>query len=82
MASSPLQGIELLDCAQSDPTQDITLAAQRCGYGDDLVMFEEELKKAAIAIGIHVDSFEGLKALARTNFQTGLNIAPGTTGLL
>jgi len=79
MASSPLQSIELLDCARSDPYQDRAIATQRCGYGDDQVMFEEELKKAAAAIGVDIQSFEDWQAIARTDFTAGVSVAPNNS---
>lgn len=60
MASSPLQGSELIDCAKANGSKGIELASQRCGYGEDLDTFERELRKAGDHIGIKIGSFQDL----------------------
>jgi hypothetical protein len=38
---SLLQGSELIDCAIANGSQGISVAAERCGYGDNLKGFEQ-----------------------------------------
>jgi len=45
-SSTPLKGLELVDCARANAKQGIETAAELCGYGDDLNTFSQELKQA------------------------------------
>jgi hypothetical protein len=80
--SAPLHGIELIDCAKANRKEGIAIAAQRSGYGDDLVAFEQELRKACEAIGVEI-SFHDLddtpSAMVK---EPGLEIAPETPNQL
>jgi hypothetical protein len=82
LMTSRLQGIELLNCANADLHQNMSEAAQRCGYGKDLVEFEEGLKEAARAIGIEIDGFDGLIAISsRASLRgEGIEVAPDSRG--
>ncbi len=61
MASpNPLQGLELIDCAKANSHEGIMLAAERCGYGNELDAFEQALKNAGEAIGVEIQSFNDL----------------------
>ncbi|MGA7955309.1 MAG: hypothetical protein WCA07_17495 [Gloeobacterales cyanobacterium] len=78
-SSSPLKGFELIDCASANGNQGITVAAQLCGYGDNLTWFELELKKAGDEIGIEVQGFDDLvKILRKKAPEQGIEIAPDT----
>jgi hypothetical protein len=59
-SSEPLQGIELIDCAKANVHEGAAIAAERCGYGNDLEMFEQQLEKAGKAIGVDIQSFNDL----------------------
>jgi hypothetical protein len=75
---APLQGLELIDCAKANRKEGMVVAAQRCGYNDDLVAFERELKKACEAIGVEV-SFQDLDDTPSVMVrEPGLEIAPDT----
>lgn len=76
----PLQGFELIDCAKANENKGITIAAQRCGYGDDLATFERELKKACEAIGVEIQNFDTLAnhTQAAKVEEAGIEIAPDT----
>jgi hypothetical protein len=57
-----LYGTDLIDCAKANSNQGIEVAAERCGYGNDLATFERELKKAGEHIGVEINSFGDLGA--------------------
>lgn len=59
-SSAPLRGTDLIDCAKANEDKGIELAAQRCGYGDDLAKFEQELQQACAHIGIKIQGFSDL----------------------
>ena len=59
-SSAPLQGTDLIDCAKANSNKGIEVAAERCGYGRDLVTFERELKRAGDHIGVELNSFNDL----------------------
>lgn len=76
-SSAPLQGSELIDCARANGNKGIAIAAQRCGYGDDLAIFEQELKKAGEAIGVEIQSFDDLIDTPKEkDRETGIEVAP------
>lgn len=61
MASpTPLQGLELVDCARANAKQGIETAAHLCGYGDDLNTFSQELKVACDGMGVTVNELSDL----------------------
>lgn len=55
-----LHGIDLIDCAQANAKSGLSIAAEQCGYGDDIKAFQNELQKASSEIGIHVSSLNEL----------------------
>jgi hypothetical protein len=59
-SSIPLQGTELIDCVRANGNKGIAVVAQRCGYHNDIALFEQELKKAGEAIGVEIQSFNHL----------------------
>ena len=80
-----LQGIELIDCAKANAKQGAAVAAERCGYGNDLSLFSESLTKACEEIGVHIDEIEDLitdQQVAKENREEGHEIAPDTTSQL
>lgn len=80
MASSqPLKGLELIDCAKANAQQGITTAAELCGYGSDLNIFERELKEACQNIGVEVKELNDLITDQQMIKQgMGIEIAPDT----
>lgn len=78
MASpTPLQGTELIDCANANAKEGIQAAANLCGYSDDIVTFERELQTAAHQMGIQLHGFQDLKKKAEVSTQPqGEIVAP------
>lgn len=72
----PLQGIELIDCAQANARQGIAVAAQQCGYADDIATFEQELQIATKQIGVKIHGFQDLIKIAEAGREGGIEIAP------
>ncbi|MDJ0650530.1 MAG: hypothetical protein QNJ60_17695 [Xenococcaceae cyanobacterium MO_188.B19] len=52
MMKSPkkLHGIELLDCAQANAKLGLSTTAQQCGYGNNLLAFQNELQRAHLTV--------------------------------
>jgi hypothetical protein len=59
-ASTPLQGLELVDCARANAKQGAETAATLCGYGADLNQFRSELEKACQHMGIQFNELSDL----------------------
>jgi hypothetical protein len=59
-SSTPLHGIELVDCAQANAKLGLATAAKQCGYGENLLAFQKELKRAGNELGIQISSLEDL----------------------
>ena len=77
--SVPLHGTDLIDCARANASKGIAVAAQRCGYDDDLAAFEDELQKAGDYIGVEIHSFCDLITSQKQGEQKpGIEIAPDT----
>jgi hypothetical protein len=80
MASSiPLHGTELIDCAHASAKQGILLAAQQCGYSNDIETFQHELTVALAHIGIKNKDFEDLLKIVAVEPKLGIEIAPDTS---
>lgn len=61
MASrTPLQGLELVDCARANAKQGIETAAELCGYGDNLRTFSQELRQACDQMGVKFNELSDL----------------------
>ena len=78
-APTPLHGTELVDCAQANANQGIEVAANLCGYSNDIVTFERELQAAAHKMGITLHGFQGLLKSPEVQRQPGIEIAPDTS---
>jgi hypothetical protein len=50
----PLQGMDLINCAQANIKQGIEEAALQCGYGQNDKLFVETLEKACQDIGVTI----------------------------
>jgi hypothetical protein len=59
-SSTPLQGLELVDCARANAKQGIETAAELCGYGEDLNTFSRQLKQACDDMGVTVNELSDL----------------------
>jgi len=61
MASpTPLEGLELVDCARANAKQGIETAAQLCGYGRDLNTFSRQLKQACEQMNVKFNELTDL----------------------
>ena len=79
MASSiPLHGTELIDCAQANAKQGISVAAQQCGYSNDIDTFQHELTVALAQMGIKNKDFDDLLKTVALAPKLGVEIAPDT----
>jgi len=82
-ASKPLKDTDLVDCARANGPQGIEAAANLCGYGSDLVAFEQSLKEACDRMGIKYDTFGDLLKPPTTAIQEmGEIVAPDTPNQL
>jgi hypothetical protein len=83
MASTEiLTGSELIDCARANSNQGREVAAQRCGYGNDLAAFELALHQAGEHIGVTIRHFEDLLPTVDDKQNSGVVIAPESTSEL
>ncbi|MCC0177759.1 hypothetical protein I4641_12290 [Waterburya agarophytonicola K14] len=55
-----LQGIELINCAKASAKQGIIVAAQNCGYAENIGLFIENLNKACQEIGVNISELNDL----------------------
>jgi hypothetical protein len=80
MASQiPLRESELIDCARANSEEDIATASYNCGYGDNIELFQQELRRAGESIGVNIENFSDLTDTPRAmNKNTGIEIAPET----
>ena len=51
-ATTPLKGLELVDCARANAKQGTETAAHLCGYGADLNTFKQALQHACESMGV------------------------------
>ncbi|HBB34169.1 MAG TPA: hypothetical protein DDZ80_21130 [Cyanobacteria bacterium UBA8803] len=78
-ASMPLTGSELIDCAKANAKQGLEIAAQQCGYGNNHIMFEENLKQACQEIGVDIQQLSDLITAQQTvRERGGIEVAPET----
>ncbi|MBD1850578.1 hypothetical protein [Leptolyngbya sp. FACHB-711] len=78
-ASQPLTGIELIDCAKANAEQGVTVAAELCGYGQNISRFQQSLEQACRQIGVEISSLSDLITDQQTVIQTGgIEVAPDT----
>ncbi|WP_373540940.1 hypothetical protein [Chamaesiphon sp.] len=78
-APAPLHGTELIDCAQANAKESIEVAANLCGYSDDIVTFERELQAAAHQMGITLHGFQGLTKSSEEEEPLGIEVEPDTS---
>lgn len=78
-ASTPLTGIELIDCAKANAKQGLETTAQLCGYGDQLQTFRDKLQSACHDIGVEISELNDLITDQQTVLQQGgIEVAPDT----
>lgn len=78
-ASEPLTGIELIDCARANAAQGVTVAAELCGYGQNIPRFQQALEQACHQIGVEISSLSDLITDQQMVLQTGgIEVAPDT----
>lgn len=79
-ATTPLKGLELVDCAKANAKQGIETAANLCGYGDDLTTFKQSLQQACNDMGVEFHELSDLITDQQTVLQTGgIEVAPDTS---
>ncbi|MBD2126054.1 hypothetical protein NDI39_07210 [Microcoleus sp. ZQ-A2] len=82
-SSTPLKGLELVDCARANAKQGIETAANQCGYGNDLHTFSQELKKACTDMGVTFNELTDLITDQDSLINTeGEIVAPETESIL
>jgi hypothetical protein len=81
-SSEPLHGGELIDCAKANANQTMEVVSELCGYGQDITMFEQELRKAFKSMGVKIETFADLKANPYINQYKNGVIAPETPNQL
>ncbi len=82
-ASKPLSGTELIDCAKANAKQGVEEAAYNCGYGKDLVAFQNSLKQACEDIGVEFNELSDLITDQQiVKNKGGLEIAPDSPSSL
>lgn len=72
----PLTGAELIDCARANASQGLEVAAQSCGYGEEVGKFQEALRQAGERAGLEI------RCLADLIGQSGIEVAPDTLSSL
>ncbi len=75
---TPLHGTELIDCAQASAKQGLKVAAQQCGYSNDIDTFQRKLIVALAHIGIKNKDFDDLLKTVAAQPELGIEIAPDT----
>ncbi|WP_416674218.1 hypothetical protein [Egbenema bharatensis] len=82
-ASKPLKGIELVDCAKANARQGVEVAAELCGYGQDIISFQQELQQACQGMGVEISELSDLITEQQTVRQRGgVEIAPDSPSSL
>ncbi|MGR3277409.1 hypothetical protein ACSYAD_20120 [Acaryochloris marina NIES-2412] len=76
-ASSPLTGIELINCAKANAKKGAKLAAQRCGYPEKTEEFIAAVQDACQSIGVEIDELRDLIVdQQKVMVLPGIEIAP------
>ncbi len=83
-SSSPLTGAILVDCARANASEGAAIAAERCGYGDDIDQFQTALRAACDAMNVAIDGLADLVEDRPNQWQPkpGIEVAPDTLGEL
>jgi hypothetical protein len=73
----PLQGMDLISCAQASIKQGVEEAAQQCGYGQNTKLFVETLEQACEEIGVTIHDMTDLAKNKDSEVETkGVIVAP------
>jgi pyruvate-formate lyase-activating enzyme len=77
-SSTPLTGIELVDCAKANAKQGIEITAELCGYGSDTATFQRELQHACSYMKVDIKDLSDLidNPTALPTSSGGIDIAP------
>ncbi|MEM9803655.1 MAG: hypothetical protein AAF959_00120 [Cyanobacteria bacterium P01_D01_bin.56] len=79
-SQTPLTGIELISCAKASAASGATVAADNCGYGDNIEQFRTALQTACADVGVDVDGISDLLTEQQQIKQEGgIEIAPDTS---
>lgn len=78
-ASSPLTGIELINCAKANAKKGTGFAAQQCGYQERTEEFIDAVQGACQSIGVDIDELRDLIVdQQKVKVSPGIEIAPET----
>lgn len=78
-ASSPLKGIELINCAKANAKKGTEFAARQCGYPDQPEQFIDAVQEACQSIGVDIDELRDLIVdRQKVKVSPGIEIAPET----
>jgi hypothetical protein len=79
-SSSPLTGVILVDCARANTSSGLAIAAQRCGYGDNIAQFQAALKAACQEMNTSIADFSDLVVAEQPQLplEPGMEVAPDT----
>ncbi|MBW4515774.1 MAG: hypothetical protein KME11_11160 [Timaviella obliquedivisa GSE-PSE-MK23-08B] len=73
----PLQGMDLISCAQASAKQGVEEAAEQCGYGQNTRLFIETLEQACEEIGVTIHDLTDLaKSQDLESEVKGVIVAP------
>jgi hypothetical protein len=73
----PLQGMDLISCAQASAKQGVEEAAEQCGYGQNTTLFIETLERACEEIGVIIHDLTDLaKNQDAESEKKGVIVAP------
>lgn len=56
----PLQGMDLISCAQASAKQGVEEASEQCGYGQNTKLFINTLEQACDEIGVSIHDLTDL----------------------
>lgn len=80
---TPLQGLDLIDCAKANANLGMQTAAKHCGYGENLSDFEQALKEAGKKMGIEINTLSDLITSQQLmKKRGGINISPDSASSL
>jgi len=82
VAHTPLQGLDLVDCARANATLGVATACERCGYGTDAPKFLTNLRTACAQIGVTIAGLSDLDPATSHKIPEGVEIAPESPGVL
>lgn len=80
-SSTPLRGIDLVDCAQANAKLGLAIATRQCGYGENSIAFQKELKQAGEELGLKINNLEDLR-IEPAQIKRGNDFSPDTSSQL